>query len=370
LFFLRKEKTVKISSVKTVLKEMLLQKVPVTPFLWGPHGIGKTSIIAQLGKEVGYNVVTVMLSQKEAVDIAGVLYTYEDKDLGMSVTASHPPKWFATAIKRGKVILFFDEFNLARRETSNAAYQIILDRVLEGLELPDTCFVVAAGNPQDERYDVVAMPENLIDRFLHIRCEADLESFYGWAKTRVHDDVIAFLKHYPQLAYTADAKDTVFPVEIKHSLRSVDRLSKIHGLNLPTAIKTELYRGTVGAEVAAAFVKSLTDKERPFSLEEICNFGPLQEERLAVWVKNSRSDLMAGSIDSLADNSEKDLSASHEAIVAFMSALPKEVAMMCIKKLYHKDEGKWSVLFMGNQRIKSLIGNLQETVKIKKSKKE
>jgi MoxR-like ATPase len=141
-----------ISTVKEVLTAMMNDKTPVTPFLWGRHGIGKSAAVHQAAKALGRRVLDIRISQKEAVDIAGMLYIYEDHELGMSVTSSHPPDWFANALAKGNVVVFFDEMNQGTKEVQNASFEIVLDRKLNNKPLPDSVFIVAAGNPEDDRY--------------------------------------------------------------------------------------------------------------------------------------------------------------------------------------------------------------------------
>ena len=53
----------------------LLFKHQITPFIWGAHGIGKTSIVSQYCAERGYKYVMQALGTKEAGDIQGLLDT-------------------------------------------------------------------------------------------------------------------------------------------------------------------------------------------------------------------------------------------------------------------------------------------------------
>jgi hypothetical protein len=254
------EDFMKIKDLKVLLTEMIEKKVKVTPMLWGPHGIGKSASVRQVAQELGYEIFNVILSQKEAVDLAGVLYTREDKDLKLSVTDAHPPKWFADACKKGKFVLFLDEFNMARKEVMNAAFELVLDRRLNNINLPDDVFIVCAGNPDDERYDVTPMSESLRDRLMHIMVESDLDSWHQYAKKAgISTDVIQFLRNNPQAASVTDKRDLILPVEIKHSLRSWERLSVIHNLSLPERIKAECYTGIVGNEMALLFIKSANE---------------------------------------------------------------------------------------------------------------
>ena len=269
----------KIQDLKVLLREMISTKTKVTPMLWGPHGIGKSASVRQVAEEMGYQLFNVILSQKEAVDLAGVLYTREDKDLKLSVTDAHPPKWFADACKKGKFVLFLDEFNMARKEVMNAAFELVLDRRLNNIKLPDDVFIVCAGNPDDERYDVTPMSESLRDRLMHLMVEPDLDSWFGYAKgAGIAPEVVAFLRNNPQASSATDKRDFTLPVEIKHSLRSWERLSEISKLSIPERIKLDCYSGIVGNEMALLFMKSL--HESTVTPEEILELDDATVERI------------------------------------------------------------------------------------------
>jgi MoxR-like ATPase len=290
----------KIKDLKVLLNEMVQKKVQVTPMLWGPHGIGKSASVRQVAKDLGYDLFNVILSQKEAVDLAGVLYTREDKDLKLSVTDAHPPKWFADACKKGKFILFLDEFNMARKEVMNAAFELVLDRRLNNIKLPDDVFIVCAGNPDDERYDVTPMSESLRDRLMHIMVEADLDSWFDYAKSaKISPDVVQFLRNNPQAASIMDKRDLMLPVEIKHSLRSWERLSDIQKLNLPQRVKQECYSGIVGTEMALLFVKS--SDEKVLSPEDILEMSDETVELIQSYLEgdNIRFDKIEMAIENL-----------------------------------------------------------------------
>jgi hypothetical protein len=329
----------KLHDVKTVLKEMIAKKTAVTPMLWGSHGVGKSSVISQVAKDVGYKVFKLILSQKEAVDVAGVLYTYEDPTLNMSVTAAHPPVWFAEALKNGNCILFLDEFNMARREVLNASFEIVLDRCLNNMKLPDSVFVVCAGNPDDERYDVTPLSESLRDRLMHLKVESDVKSWVNWAETskQIHCDVINFIKTAPQAIRAADERDNTFPVDIKHSERSWERVGAIHQLSLPIRLKLECYRGIVGLELAQAFVKTLDRTNLPIESTEILagNQNELSRAIRFATVSPLRVDLLVQTFENLMIHLEDHKAQPDEMTntLKFVEVLPTDLASKVLAEL-------------------------------------
>jgi len=322
----------KIRDLKILLTQMISNKIQVTPMLWGPHGIGKSASVRQIAQEMGYDLFNVILSQKEAVDLAGVLYTREDNELNLSVTDAHPPKWFAEAVKKGKFILFLDEFNMARKEVMNAAFELVLDRRLNNIKLPEDVFIVCAGNPDDERYDVTPMSESLRDRLMHLMVEADMDSWHQYAKrSGISSDVIQFLRNNPQAACVNDKRDLILPVEIKHSLRSWERLSDIHKLNLPDHIKTECYSGIVGNEMALLFIKA--SNEDTLCPEDILEMSDSTVERIQGYLSGSniRFDKIEMAIQNFGDwarASEENMRKANRSImnyIKFALMLPNDL---------------------------------------------
>jgi hypothetical protein len=362
----------KLNDVKSVLKELILKKVPVTPMLWGRHGMGKSALVHQVGKELGYKVIVLTLSQKEAVDVAGMLYTYHDPDLNMSITASHPPQFLAEAVKNGKCIIFLDEFNMGRREVLNAAFEIVLDRRLNNLHFKDDVFVLCAGNPDDERYDVTPLSESLRDRLMHIKLEHDIPSWLLWAEAEgnVHSDVVNFIRSQPSAAYEEDKRDDAFPVEIKRAERSWDRVSKIHALNLPLTLKAECYRGIVGLEMAQAFIKTLDRTNLPLSSSEILSANKAALKRAFAYATISplRVDILGQSLENLMLflKSTEATTKQMENTVKFIELLPADLASNAISQLVELTG--WLRVFESSAVIDKKITDLNAIKSISKQR--
>ncbi len=57
-------------SAKRSLAHLCERKVPV--FLWGPPGIGKSSIVAQIAREAGIGFIDLRLSLLDPTDLRGI----------------------------------------------------------------------------------------------------------------------------------------------------------------------------------------------------------------------------------------------------------------------------------------------------------
>jgi hypothetical protein len=167
--------------------------------LWGPPGVGKSRIIADIARAHGVPVIDIRLSQMEPTDLRGIPFR-QDSGVVWSVPALLPD-----AARHGaRGILFLDEITSAP-PTVTAAYQLILDRRLGEYTVPAGWAIFAAGNRYGDRGVTYAMPAPLANRFTHYEIEPNLEDWVAWAHAQGIDErLIAFLRFRPELLYDFD----------------------------------------------------------------------------------------------------------------------------------------------------------------------
>jgi len=168
--------------------------------LWGPPGVGKSQMVAQIGARHDVAVIDIRLSQMEPSDLRGIPFR----------TGEHV-EWATPAIlpdaqRHGEEgILFLDEITSAPPSVSAAAYQLILDRRLGEYEVPDGWAIFAAGNRQGDRGVTYTMPAPLANRFSHFEFETNLDDWVAWAYANGIDErVIGFLRFRPELLFDFD----------------------------------------------------------------------------------------------------------------------------------------------------------------------
>jgi hypothetical protein len=95
-------------------------------------------------------------------------------------------------------VLFFDELNRATLEVQQCAFQIVLDRELNGHKLHPETRVYAAVNEGSE-YQVTEMDPALLRRFWSIDLEPTTDDWLEWATTKGNIDslIVNFIKKYP-----------------------------------------------------------------------------------------------------------------------------------------------------------------------------
>ncbi|MGV6809771.1 MAG: AAA family ATPase [bacterium] len=168
--------------------------------LWGPPGVGKSQLIAQIGERHHVPVVDIRLSQMEPSDLRGIPF----REQGLVEWAI--PSMLPDATRHGASgILFLDEITSAVPSVSAAAYQLILDRKLGDYQVPDGWAIFAAGNRQGDRGVTYTMPAPLANRFSHFEIELNLDDWVAWAyQANIDERIIAFLRFRPELLFDFD----------------------------------------------------------------------------------------------------------------------------------------------------------------------
>lgn len=170
--------------------------------LWGPPGVGKSQMVAQIAARHGVPVIDIRLSQMEPSDLRGI--PFRDQ-------VNNCVEWAVPAILPNEQrhgasgILFLDEINSAPPSVSAAAYQLILDRRLGEYRVPPHWAIFAAGNRQGDRGVTYTMPAPLANRFSHFEVETHLDDWVSWAyRNGIDERVIAFLRFRPELLFDFD----------------------------------------------------------------------------------------------------------------------------------------------------------------------
>ncbi|HIE54418.1 MAG TPA: AAA family ATPase [Chromatiaceae bacterium] len=168
--------------------------------LWGPPGVGKSQMVAQVAEKHGVPVIDIRLSQMEPSDLRGIPFRKEET-VEWAVPALLP-----NAQRHGpQGILFLDEITSAPPSVSAAAYQLILDRKLGEYEVPKGWAIFAAGNRQGDRGVTYTMPAPLANRLSHFEVETHLDDWVAWAWANDIDErLIGFLRFRPDLLFDFD----------------------------------------------------------------------------------------------------------------------------------------------------------------------
>lgn len=206
--------------LESELSKLLAHRILRSVMIWGPPGVGKSSIVADIASKANLELIDLRLSQLAPTDLRGLPVA------DSAVARWLPPDFLPTT---GNGILFLDELNMAPPAIQGIAQQLILNRKVGNYHLPEGWFVWAAGNRKEDRAAVFDMPAPLANRFLHYSVEPHFDSFRSWAARRgIHEQILAFLAFRPALLHQPDAKFPAWP-----SPRSWEMASELHEIGLP-----------------------------------------------------------------------------------------------------------------------------------------
>jgi len=230
---------------KRSLLHLSERKVPV--FLWGPPGIGKSSIVAQIAQEKDIGFIDLRLSLLDPTDLRGIPFFDAAEQSAIWAPASFLPDG---SQKEG--ILFLDELNTAAPMVQASAYQLILDRKIGEYTLPEGWSIIAAGNRESDRGVVFRMAAPLSNRFIHLEMESSVADWKAWAiEKKIDPSIIGFISYRP---------DALFCFDTQSDSRSFATPRTWAYVNEVLASEPEadlimpLVSGAIGEELAAAFL--------------------------------------------------------------------------------------------------------------------
>ncbi len=241
----------KPTRIRHVLTELLTDRWPV--FLWGPPGVGKSSVVRSVAAEKGLELIDIRASLLDPTDLRGLPTVAGGRAVWV------PPSFLPSdPVSLG--VLFFDELNAAPPLVQASLYQLTLDRRVGEYRLPDGWRIVAAGNRAEDSSIVFRMPSALANRFIHLDFEADWEDWRKWAlEAKLHPLVLSFLALRPSLLLDLKGAVKAFPTP-----RSWEMLSDVLKRFGPEGL-VDVAKGVVGEGPALefdGFVKRTLSEEK------------------------------------------------------------------------------------------------------------
>jgi len=243
-------RTVTPEEARSRILRCFKHKRPV--FLWGPPGVGKSEVVADIATELGGYMIDLRLSQMEPTDIRGIpFFNKNNEKMDWAPPIDLPDDEMAAQYPI--IVLLLDEMNSAAPAVQAAAYQLILNRRIGKYKLPDNVVMVAAGNRDSDKGVTFRMPSPLANRFLHLEVRPDFQSWQNWAvKNKIHSDVVGYLSF---------AKADMFDFDPRSNSRSFATPRTwtfasefCHDKDMSAAELTDLIAGCVGEGTAVKFM--------------------------------------------------------------------------------------------------------------------
>src|SRR3954466_5757230 len=164
-----------ITVTQSGLSSFLLNVAVIRPvFIWGPPGIGKSSLVQAFARDVGLDCVSLLGSQLAPEDLIGVPQIVD------GTSRFCPPRMIA---RSRAYCLFLDELNACSHEVQKAFYSLIHERRVGEYHLPDGSIVIGAGNRAQDSAIVKPMSSALLNRMVHIHLQVSHRDWMAWAHT-------------------------------------------------------------------------------------------------------------------------------------------------------------------------------------------
>jgi len=258
-----------INEVKKLLPAIMeLNEVPI---LVGHAGVGKTEIVRQIGRQYNREVKILVLSQMEPGDLIGMPARDGDRTVWLK------PDWFP---RTGNEILFLDEINRASDITRAAVMQLLLDRRLNDHVLPDGVWLVAAMNPDTERYELnQIIDQAFIDRFVWLKVTNNMRDFkqYVGSLKDYDDEYVQALSKFYDIDYQVFQMDNEFKLpEIMPTPRAHVRAMRIyHALkDKYSQNMEELLSGIIGHKYAKQMLQLIMEiATNPLSVDDLISMN-------------------------------------------------------------------------------------------------
>jgi len=260
-------------------------KVPVAINIEGDAGLGKTSAIMQLGKELNMQVVKLNLSQLEELgDLVGFpVKEFEIQNAEGKTTWINESQINAASAKGYKVIgkrmshaapewiqgkgeggfLILDDYTRADHRFMQATMEILDRQEYVSWKLPKNWHVILTTNPDNGDYNVTSLDVAQKTRFISVELKYDSDVWAKWAENAGIDGrCINFMLMHPELV-----TQRVNPRSITTFFNAISSIDKFED-SLP--LVQMIGEGSVGADFSSMFTMFINNKlDRIISPEDI-----------------------------------------------------------------------------------------------------
>jgi len=256
----------KISLVKRMLQHC--HKASQNVVIWGPPGIGKTTIVEEYAKSTDMPLIYADAPLMDLLDLKGAL-SVKDEEAKFLPLSMWPKE------TDDPVIILIDELPQAVPAIQNGFSKLLLRNEIGGTKLPKGSFVVATGNRQEDRAATHRMPSHITNRVMHINLDINAEDWLNWAtQNGIDNRIIAFGHFRQEMLYNFDPDKAQKPYA---TYRSWSNLSEWLQTNPDPDLLYEGAAGEVGEAAAVEFTAFLRlYQDLPDPLEVLKNPNAVQ----------------------------------------------------------------------------------------------
>lgn len=287
--------------------QQLLTAVPLVlragnvPNIVGDAGIGKSALVEEVADQMGAKLFTTVVSLSEKGDLAipvppltsdSFVETQHygrlaNVQFGYSETLVSIIK-YAEKHPTTPIIWFLDEFNRGTQAVQSELMNLVLQRRINALRLPETVKIIIAENPdttmtgfQNREYGVAVGDAAIKDRTVRLVMAASTTEWLTWAKEvptgenrqRINPLVTSYLATYPDRLFVFDEESQDLqptPRAWERVSRNLDQLQQLSAAD-QRALGADLFSGDLGDEVGVSFAQYVLAQGNDLTVEKIQN---------------------------------------------------------------------------------------------------
>lgn len=242
----------------------------LVPYITGAGGIGKSDLAREIANKYNLKLIDIRPTTMLPEDLNGFCRIKDDKSEYVPFNV-FPIEGDPIQENTKGWLLFIDEFDKASKEMQAGLYKLILDRQIGNKNIHNKCFIVCAGNRQQDNAFSNVLSAPMKSRLIHIELDISPEEWLEYAQNvGIDKRIIAFIDYKKNMLINFDpeSKDLTYACPRTWAMLSkvIKKLSDLNDYQY-------LISGTVGESVMYDFftftnlffnlpsIKQIIDKE-------------------------------------------------------------------------------------------------------------
>ena len=233
----------------------------VAVFLHGPSSEGKSARVKQIDPTC--EIIYLRNATPESLNGKSVYNSSNGEMIDI------PPTWFKRLTEKCEKepnrfhVVFFDEITNALPSIQGIAFNIVLNREVNGLwKLPENVRIVAAGNDMKDSLAANQLAEPLFNRFAHVYIKTTTKGWLRWAsENNIHPAIYSYIAYKKGKTLRSEYNG----VKPNADPRKWEMASKM----LYATGKPEMLRSLIGGDITKEFVQFCNQKV--ITLDDVIN---------------------------------------------------------------------------------------------------
>lgn len=339
-------KPTQIFDIMDLTRRVREQHKTLNPLFVGPAGVGKSQIVQQWCRKNELPFIDLRAAYLEPSDLIG-FPNIGIKD-GRQVTKFFPPEMWPTG---GEGVILLEEVNRGTTAVMNCFMQLLTDRKIHDVVIPDGWMIVGCVNPENEHNDVNTMDSALKNRFVIFDIDYDKKAFVDYMKNKNWDETVQLFVESNTWTYVKPENMTENPGAKYVSSRSLEFLNNVEQAEVADVLQMDIYKSILGDNYGKAFY-TFKHKEQPVLYKDLVDSPRAALKRLGKFAdpSNYKNGHIAITIKDIIEKKmiEDDL------LVEVLLVLPADQAKTLLSELefVRKDNALTQKIFSEYPKVK------------------